>query len=150
MANNRLIGFLTAVALGAGTAMFATSYTAPAQAQSAALIDVKSDVAEKRLVRGSNRYRDQVRQYLHRARRGDAYALRQLGFYYQKGWGVYRDNKKAYLWFTLADAKGSADALNNRAEIAGTLSPGARTQAEGMARRWVQNYEWDVEIGPSQ
>ena len=148
MARKKLIGLVTAIAVGTGAAMAGLPATGTAQA--AALIDVKSDVAEKRYARGSNRYRDQIRHYLHVARRGDAFALRQLGFYYQKGWGVFRDNKKAYMWFTLADAKGNAEARANRDAIADSLSPGARAAAEEMARRWAQNYEWDVEIGTSQ
>lgn len=148
MASKRLIGLVTAVAVGAGGAMFAPIHAGSAQATT--LIDVKSDVSEKRYARGSNRYRDQIRHYLHQARRGDAYALRQLGFYYQKGWGVFRDNKKAYMWFSLAEAKGNSEARANRDTVAGSLTPGERDEAEAMARRWAQNYKWDLEIGTSQ
>ena len=112
-----------------------------------AIIDVVSDMSAVQQVRGSNRYKEQIRNHLRLGRQGDAYALRQLGFFYAKGWGVIRDLTKAYMWFTLAGMQGSQDALENRDSIAGSLSAGQISRAEEMAERWRTTYQWEVEAG---
>ncbi len=112
-----------------------------------AIIDVVRDMSQIHQVRGANRYKEQIRQHLHMGRRGDAYALRQIGFYYAKGWGVIRDLTKAYMWFTLAGMRGSQDALENRATIAGGLSAEQISRADGMAERWLEAFEWEIEAG---
>ena len=60
-----------------------------------AIIDVVDDMSQIQQVRGSNRYKEQIRRHLRIGRGGDADALRQLGFFYAKGWGVIRDLTKA-------------------------------------------------------
>jgi len=95
----------------------------------------------------SNRYKEQIRQNLFKSRRGDAAALRQIGFHYAKGWGVIRDLTKAYMWFTLAAREGNDEALENRDSIAHTLSDTQIASAEAMAARWLETHEWEIEPG---
>lgn len=95
----------------------------------------------------SNRYKEQIRQNLFKGPRGDAAALRQIGFHYAKGWGVIRDLTKAYMWFTLAAQEGNDEALENRKSIAHTLSDTQIANAEAMATRWLETHEWEIEAG---
>lgn len=112
-----------------------------------AIIDVVEDMSQIQQVRGSNRYKEQIRRHLRIGRGGDADALRQLGFFYAKGWGVIRDLTKAYMWFTLAGMQGSQDALENRDTVAGRLSAEQISRAEAMAERWRATYQWEIEAG---
>ena len=96
---------------------------------------------------GVNRYKDQIRRFLHLARNGDAYALRQIGFHYARGWGVIRDYTKAYMWFTLAGQEGNQDALENRATIAGNLTADQIARADAMAAQWLETHEWEIDPG---
>ena len=95
----------------------------------------------------SNRYKERLRRHIFRGRHGDAYALRQIGFYYAKGWGVIRDLTKAYMWFSLAAREGNADAGANRNTIAASLSTTEIARAEAMAEHWLETYEWEIEAG---
>lgn len=128
----------------AAPAVRAASALSPAKTL---VIDVLSDMSAVQEVRGSNRYKEQLRRYLHLGQRGDGAALRQVGFHYAKGWGVIRDLTKAYMWFTLAGKLGNADALENRASMTGSLSAGKIAVAEGMAARWLENHEFEIEAG---
>ena len=110
-----------------------------------AIINVARDMSEIRPGAGANRYQEQIRQYLHLGRRGDAYALREIGFYYSKGWGVLRDFTKAYMWFTLAGMQGNLDALENRDTIDANVSAEQIARAEDMAKRWLETYEWEID-----
>ncbi len=118
-----------------------------------AIIEVSRDMGEIQLAQilrergASNRYKERIRRNLHMGRRGDANALRQIGFHYAKGWGVIRDLTKAYLWFSLAALQGSGDALEYRNTIAGGLSAEQIARAEAMAKRWLETYEWEIEAG---
>ena len=95
----------------------------------------------------SNRYKERLRRHLFRGQHGDAYALRQIGFYYAKGWGVIRDLSKAYMWFSLAAREGNADAGANLDTIAASLSTADIARAEAMAERWLETHEWEIEAG---
>jgi len=112
-----------------------------------AIIDVVNDMSHIQQVRGSNRYKEQIRHHLLLGRQGDAYSLRQLGFFYSKGWGVIRDYTKAYMWFTLAGMRGSQDALENRDTITPRLNAAQISRAEAMADDWLKAYEWEIEAG---
>ena len=118
-----------------------------------AIIEVSRDMGEIQLAQllrergASNRYKERIRRNLHMGRRGDAYALREIGFHYAKGWGVMRDLTKAYMWFTLAGMLDNQDALENRDTIAARLSPRQIARAEAMAKRWLETYEWEIEAG---
>ena len=95
----------------------------------------------------SNRYKEQIRSNLFKGQRGDAYALRQIGFHYAKGWGVIRDLTKAYMWFSLAIREGNEEARANRDAIAAALSAEQIARAEAMAEHWLETHEWEIEAG---
>lgn len=138
-----LAGALGGVALLASPDAKAASVVSVAET---AIVDVVQDMSLIHQVR-SNRYKEQMRHHLQMGRRGDAYALRQIGFHYAKGWGVIRDLTKAYMWFTLAGMQGSQDALENRDTIAAGLSAEQIARAEAMAEQWRSAYEWEIEAG---
>ena len=98
-------------------------------------------------MRGSNRYKEQLRFHLRQGKRGDGDALRQVGFHYAKGWGVIRDFTKAYMWFTLAGKLGNQAAPENRASMTGHLSTANIARAEAMAAAWLESHGWDIEAG---
>jgi hypothetical protein len=140
-----LAAFAFVLALAAAPGARAASVPGPAKA---VIIDVVRDMSAVWQVRGgSNRYKDQIRRHLHQGRRGDARALRQLGFHYAKGWGVIRDPVKAYMWFTLAGGLGNRDALENRASMTAGLGAGQIARAEEMAARWLESHDWDIDPG---
>lgn len=120
---------------------------ASAVGKTTAVIDVVGDMSHFVPVRGSNRYKEQIRRHLRAGQRGDGEALRNLGFHYAKGWGVIRDLTKAYMWFTLAGMRGNQDALENRDTIAATLSAEQIARAESMAENWLKSNEWKLEGG---
>ena len=95
----------------------------------------------------SNRYKEQIRLNLFKGQHGDAYALRQIGFHYAKGWGVIRDLTKAYMWFTLAAREGDENARENRDDIAAAFSAAEIALAEAMAQNWLETHEWEIEAG---
>ncbi len=95
----------------------------------------------------SNRYKEQLRRNLFKGRHGDAYALRQIGFHYAKGWGVIRDLTKACIWFALAVFEGNEDALGNRDSTAVALSTEKIARADDMTAHWLETHEWEIEAG---
>ena len=134
-----LAAALFAIAL-AGVALM----TGPGARAETAIIEVVRDMGKIQLAQIwrerdiTNCYLERIRRYLHMGRRGDAYALREIGFHYSKGWGVIRDLTKAYMWFTLAGMQGSQDALENRDTIAANVSAEQIARAEFMAKRWLE------------
>ncbi len=90
----------------------------------------------------SNRYQERIRLHLHMARQGDAASLREIGFYYAKGWGVIRDLTKAYMWFSLAVQEGNEEAAYNRDKVARALDASEIFRAEEMAAEWLATHEW--------
>ena len=97
-----LAAALFAIAL-AGVALMA----GPGARAETAIIEVVRDMGKIQLAQIwrerdiTNCYLERIRRYLHMGQRGDAYALREIGFHYSKGWGVIRDLTKADMWFTL-------------------------------------------------
>ena len=78
---------LTGFAVSAAPEAEAASIINPSKA---AIVDVVNDMSAVQQVRGSNRYKEQMRFHLLQGKRGDGAALRQIGFHYAKGWGVIR------------------------------------------------------------
>lgn len=134
---------LTGLAITTGPGARA-EMAAPEASRHSGEVQIAQVVREKG---ASNRYKEQLRRNLFKGQHGDAAALRQIGFHYAKGWGVIRDMTKAYMWFTLAAQEGSDDALENRKTIAYRLSDTQIANAEAMAARWLQTYEWEIEAG---
>ena len=134
-----LAAALFAIAL-AGVALMA----GPGARAETAIIEVVRDMGKIQLAQIwrerdiTNCYLERIRRYLHMGRRGDAYALREIGFHYSKGWGVIRDLTKAYMWFTLAGMQGSQDALENRDTIAANVSAEQIARAKVMAKCWLE------------
>lgn len=128
----------------AAPAVRAASILSPAKT---VVVDVIADMGAIHQVRGSNRYKEQLRTYLHLGENGDGHALRQVGFHYAKGWGVIRDFTKAYMWFTLAGQLGNADALENRDSMIRFISKAEIARAMEMAADWLACRDWEIEAG---
>jgi TPR repeat protein len=65
-----------------------------------------------------------------------AVAQNDLGFMYDAGHGVPKDDVQAYMWFTLAAERGSADTVTNRDLLAKVLTPDQLAEAQRPAREW--------------
>lgn len=72
------------------------------------------------------------------AEQGDARAQTNLGFMYAHGRGVLQDDVRAYLWFHLAAAQGDRNAMNNRGIVAKRMAPADVSEAQEMAREWIE------------
>lgn len=143
-----LTAALFALALAGFTAVAGPGARAEGAAVEAAPGGGEVQLAQLLRERGaSNRYKEQIRLNLFKGQHGDAYALRQIGFHYAKGWGVIRDLTKAYMWFTLAAREGNEDARENRDDIAAALSAAEIALAEAMAQNWLETHEWEIEAG---
>ena len=59
-----------------------------------------------------------------------------LGSLYRVGLGVPRDYLQAYVWFSLAVARGDADALRVRDETGTLLTAAELAEAERRIRAW--------------
>ena len=70
------------------------------------------------------------------AEQDDAYAQGNLGVMYDKGWGVPQDYVQAHMWFNLAAAKGDADAIKSRDNVAAKMTPAQISEAQKLAREW--------------
>ncbi|HJM83237.1 MAG TPA: tetratricopeptide repeat protein [Nitrospinota bacterium] len=62
-------------------------------------------------------YKTALREFKPLAKQGDALAQNYLGYMYEKGQGVVKDDKTAVKWYTLAAKQGHADAQNNLGEM---------------------------------
>jgi TPR repeat protein len=72
------------------------------------------------------------------ADRGDALAQNQIGWMFERGYGVPQDYVQAHMWYNLA-AAGSADQLRDQAaqfrdELAAKMTPAQIAEAQKMAR----------------
>ena len=61
---------------------------------------------------------------------------------YEEGLGVPRDCVQAYMWFDAAASRFSAEAerepaVNNRANVATSMTPAQIVEAQRRARRWT-------------
>jgi TPR repeat protein len=62
-----------------------------------------------------------------------------LGLLYQYGDAVEQNNTKSHMWYNIAYANGAKDAGEARDMVAGTMTPEAIAQAQGMARECVSS-----------
>jgi len=69
---------------------------------------------------------------------GSADALFELGMLYATGRDVAADLVVAHKWFNLAAARGNAEALVHRTELAREMSAEQIAEAQRLAREWLQ------------
>ena len=67
---------------------------------------------------------------------GNSDAQHNLGVMYYSGRGVPQDYVQAHMWWSLAAAKGDADAINNLDQIAAKMTPAQIAEAQKLAREW--------------
>ena len=60
-----------------------------------------------------------------------------LGVLCKNGWGVPQDYEQAHMWFNLAAAQGSADAVGQRDAVAKLMTPEQVAQAQKLASDWI-------------
>ena len=59
-----------------------------------------------------------------------------LGIMYAKGYGVLQDYVQAYMWWSLAAAKGDETAASARKQLAEKMSQSQIVEAQRLAREW--------------
>ncbi|MEO0410447.1 MAG: hypothetical protein AAF221_01230 [Pseudomonadota bacterium] len=77
--------------------------------------------------------------YKKAAAQGDVPAQFNLGVMYAHGQGVWPDELLAQMWFILAAETRDADAIENRDQIEGMLSPKQNAKARAMAKACAAN-----------
>ena len=75
------------------------------------------------------------------ADQGHSLAQAYLGLSYVTGLGVQQDNIHAYMWLSLAAARGDQDAISNRNRVARQMTPAQIAEAQKLAREWKQKPE---------
>ena len=81
---------------------------------------------------GSRAELERTRRNHTQALQGNATAMRDLGFAYERGWGVLRDYVQAHYWFTLAAENGLQSALTNRDNLEKKMSDTQIAKAEAL------------------
>jgi TPR repeat protein len=86
--------------------------------------------------RASPDYRQAIIYYRRAVDAGSALAMNQMGYLYEHGWGVRRDVKVAYCWYTLGAANGHERAAAHVAELeaAGLRATPGDTTCEALNR----------------
>ena len=64
-----------------------------------------------------------------------------LGLSYATGLGVPQDNTHAYMWLSVAAARGDPDAISNRNRVARQMTPAQIAEAQKLAREWKSKPE---------
>ena len=75
------------------------------------------------------------------ADQGHSLAQAYLGLSYATGLGVPQDNIHAYMWLSLAAARGDQDAISNRNRVARQMTPAQIAEAQKLAREWKSKPE---------
>ena len=81
-------------------------------------------------------YAAAVKWYRLAADQGDAYAQYNLGVMYANGRGVPQDYVQAHKWYNLGAVAGDKDAIKNRDNVAGKMTPAQIAEAQKLAREW--------------
>jgi TPR repeat protein len=68
------------------------------------------------------------------ARQGNAKAQAAIGAMYRRGQGVAKSSAHAFMWLSLAAARGDADARTEMTEMSRTMSAAELAQAREMMR----------------
>ena len=83
-------------------------------------------------------YKTAVKWYTLAAEQGDATAQSNLGAMYYNGNGVIQDDVYAHMWWSIAASSGDKDAIENRDEVAGEMTPSQLEKAQDLARECVR------------
>ena len=70
------------------------------------------------------------------ADKGDSDAEYTLALMYVKGDGVPQDNAQAFMLFSLAAKSGDPDAVAQRDQLGGSLTPDEKTKADQLLADW--------------
>ena len=73
------------------------------------------------------------------AEQGDAWAQNNLGIMYSLGAGVIYDQVSAHMWHNIAASNGNRFAEDNRATLAGQMTPSQLEEATRLAREFEEN-----------
>jgi hypothetical protein len=87
---------------------------------------------------GGINYDDGVRWMIHTAEKGNSNAQANLGLIYERG---KNDPVQAYMWYSIAAARGNWDARDHLQQIAGKMTGPQIAQAQRLATAW-----WDRHI----
>jgi TPR repeat protein len=79
-------------------------------------------------------YMPAVRLFRPLAEQGNPKAQSALGVMYRRGQGVARNSVRAFVWFSLAAARGDAKAKAELHEVSQTMTPEEISQAQEMAQ----------------
>ena len=74
------------------------------------------------------------------AEQGQANSQYSLGVMYEKGQGVIQDYIIAHMWLNIASSNGSKQAPRKRKEIEVKMSTNQISEAQKLAREWVDNH----------
>ena len=74
------------------------------------------------------------------AEQGHANAQYRLGLRYSQGQGVPKNIVQAYMWWSLAAAKGDEDARKARDKFAKSMIPADLSEAQRLAREWLEEH----------
>jgi len=99
-------------------------------------------VGDGNFERGPLDYKAAFQWYTLAAKQGYASAQYNLGLMYAKGQGVTQDYIKAHMWINIAAAAGDAEALGQRGNYTGSMTPEKIEQAQDAANDCVkQNFK---------
>lgn len=85
-------------------------------------------------------YSERFRWYCLAAQAGHAKARYQLGRYYQHGYGIEENARKAYQWYTLSlEAEHSDEVARQREQLLKDMTPEQIAEAERLAAEWQSN-----------
>lgn len=106
---------------------------------SAALPAAAQDAGYDAIQRGD--YDGAIRRWQPRAEAGNAEAQYNLAQMYNNGWGLDRDCRKSYLWFSLAALAGYERAETRRHQLERRMTPADLEAAQELVAAWLKNHE---------
>lgn len=86
-------------------------------------------------------HKEAVKWYKLAAEQGDAAAQCNLGAMYYEGKGVAQNYIEAHKWFNISGANGSMEGLSNRDLIEKRMTPSEITEAQRLAKEWMETHE---------
>ncbi len=97
------------------------------------------DAAYDAIQRGD--YDGALREWRPRAEAGNAEAQYNLAQMYNNGWGLDRDYRQSYLWFSLAALGGYDRAETRRRQLEQRLGPADLETAEELVAAWLESHQ---------
>lgn len=79
--------------------------------------------------------------YRQAAERGHTCAQRSLAYVISRGIGVEENTHDAYMWYYIAATLGDSASVSIRDELAEKLSADQVASAQGMAEKWLEEFE---------